>query len=292
MKSNFFYCVIAIAILACGMISCTSSNDKEGSGKDGETTTGAQKNQPLNVSIFIDLSHRIVEESDGLKGVDKDTAIVSIITDYISTNAYKHKIKFNKDHIKVFFHPAPTDPNTAKLAQQLEVNFAEFDKAQIQEKMNAASDLTKNFNSYLKTIYDAAIQQSNFIGSDIWGFFNTKAQKNCVMDGYRNVLVVITDGYIYHKDNLNEDKANKQSTFITKRSLADGYSLKPVGKIHDLEVLMLELKTNPVSDFEKMRSTISDWFGAIGITNYDILETDLPANLKKPITDFLNGNSK
>lgn len=291
MKRKNVLCAITFFVIACGMISCSGSSEKNDSDKSEKTTTADKKKQPLNVSIFIDLSHRIVEESDGLKGVEKDTAIVSIITDYISTNAYKNKIKFNKDHIKVFFHPAPTDPNTAKLAKQLEVNFADFDKTQIQEKMNAATDLSKNFNSYLQNIYDAAIQQSNYIGSDIWGFFNTKAQKNCVMDGYRNVLVVITDGYIYHKDNLNEDQAKKQSTFITKKSLADGYSLMPVGQISNLEVLMLELKTNPVSDFEKMKSTISDWFDAIGISKYDILETDLPANLKKPITDFLNGNS-
>lgn len=273
MNRLLFLSSIAFAILACGLISCVVTPPKK---------------LPLNVSIFIDLSHRIVEESDGMKGVEKDTAIVGIITDYISKNAYKNKIKFNKDHIKVFFHPAPTDPNTAKLAQQLEVNFADFDKTQIQEKMTAATDLTKNFNSYLKTIYDAAIQQSNFIGSDIWGFFNTKAQKNCVMDGYRNVLIVITDGYIYHKDNLNEDQANKQATFITKRSLTEGYSLMPVGQIDNLEVIMLELKTNPVSDFEKMKTTIGNWFETMGISKYEILETDLPANLKKPITDFLN----
>lgn len=288
MRGKIIFSAITFAVLACGMISCSGSNEKSGSGKEGEATTENLKNQPINVSIFIDLSHRIVEESDGLKGVEKDTAIVGIITDYISKNAYKHKIKFNKDHVKVFFHPAPTDSNTARLAQKLEVNFADFDKTQIQEKMTAATDLTKNFNSYLKTIYDAAIQQSNFIGSDIWGFFNTKAQKNCVMDGYRNVLIVITDGYIYHKDNLNEDQANKQATFITKRSLSEGYSLMPVGQIDNLEVMMLELKTNPVSDFEKMKTTISNWFETIGISKYEILETDLPANLKKPITDFLN----
>lgn len=287
MNVKNIFSIIAAAIIACSFFSCSSSNEEGGSTTEGNTTE-ATKNQPLNVSIFIDLSHRIVEESDGLKGVEKDTAIVNIITDYISKNAFKHKIKFNKDHIKVFFHPAPTDPNTARIAQQLELNLSEYDKSQIKEKMEAASNLTKNFNSDLQIIYDAAIQQSNFIGSDIWGFFNTKAQKNCVMDGYRNVLVVITDGYIYHKDNLNEDKAQKQSSFITKRSLADGYSLIPVNKIDNLEVLMLELKTNPVSDFGKMKTTISDWFDAIGIQNYEILETDLPANLKKPITDFFN----
>ena len=276
-----------IAFLAGGMISCTPSDGNGGS--DNEGTPSGNKNLPLNVSIFIDLSHRIVEESDGMRGFDKDTAIVNIITDYVSQNAFKHKIKFNKDHIKVFFHPAPTNSNSANIAQQLEVSFADFSKNDIQKKMDVASHLTENFNGNLKSIYEAAIEQNNFIGSDIWGFFNTKAQKSCVMNGYRNILIVITDGYIYHKDNLNEDKAQKQSSYITKRSLADGYSLMPVGKINDLEVLMLELKTDPISDFEKMKSTISDWFDAIGVTNYDILQTDLPANLKKQITDFLKG---
>ena len=141
----------------------------------------------------------------------------------------------------------------------------------------------------IATIYDAALADGNFIGSDIWGFFNTQAQKTCVMKGYRNVLVIITDGYIYHKDNLVEDKANKQATYITKTTLAQGYTLTPIaGKISNLEVLVVELNPDPVTDFAKMESAISDWFKAIGISRYEILKTDLPANSKKPIIDFLN----
>lgn len=292
MNKKIFFIIIAVAIIGCLFSSCPPGpGDGENNKTNGDTTDISTTNQglPLNISVFVDLSDRIVKESDGMRGLEKDTAIVRIITDFVSQNAFAIKIKFNKDHIKVFFYPVPTGPGIATTAEKLDVNFADFDKAQIKEKQAAAGQLTKNFNDGLKTIYDAALADGNFIGSDIWGFFNTQAQKTCVMEGYRNVLVIITDGYIYHKDNLVEDKANKQATYITKTTLAQGYTLTPIaGKISNLEVLVVELNPDPVTDFAKMESAISDWFKAIGISRYEILKTDLPANSKKPIIDFLN----
>ena len=284
MKIKIIYCVLLAAILAASMSSCKSCGGPE-------EEKSVNKKQPLNVSIFLDLSHRIVEESDGMKGVEKDTEIVAVITDYLSSKAFNDKIKFNKDHIKVFFHPTPVNPQINQLAKGLEVDFAQYGKKQIQQKQADAKNLTKNFNDNLKSIYDAAVADGKYIGSDIWGFFDTQVNKVCVREGYRNVLIVITDGYIYHEDNLVEDKAKKQSSFITKRSLAEGYSLLPVGgQINGLEVLVLELKADPRTDFGKMKSTIEQWLDTIGVSRHEVLKTALPSTTKKPIEDFLNGN--
>ena len=62
----------------------------------------------------------------------------------------------------------------------------------------------------------------------------------------------------------------------------------PTGQLVDnLEVLILEVNANPISDFDKIKSTISEWLDGMGIKTYKIAETDLPSNTESVIEEFL-----
>ena len=81
---------------------------------------------------------------------------------------------------------------------------------------------------------------------------------------------------------------NGKANYITKRTLADGITLMPTGQqVDNLEVLILEVNANPISDFDKIKSTISEWLDGMGIKTYKIAETDLPSNTESVIEEFL-----
>lgn len=286
---------IGFGVANCGGCQCDSGNQCSCTGKCScqnckcdNCVKEAPKN--LNLSIYIDLSDRIIKEQNGYKQVDKDLEIINSITQSLSDKVWNKNIKYAKDCIKVFFYPSPNDSQINKLSQELVVNFGDFNKKQVQDKMDKATNLSKNFNNILTTIYTSALNDNKFYGSDIWGFFDTKANDMCVKDGYRNILVILTDGYIYD-DHINKKDANGGQNFITPQSLAAETPLTPLNegkKIDNLEVLVLEVNANPEGDFHKIETTIGNWFKTMGISKYKIVQTDLPANTKTIIENFLN----
>ncbi len=285
MKKNIIIAVLATiaigAIVSTYIPSCTT---KCPGGSDSDSTVQAGK-LPVNLTVFIDLSDRIVKTRDGLRQDEKDLAILYSIANHVASKA-QGKIKHAKDRMKVIFYPAPMDSSINKLAQELEVDFGSYSRKDMQNKLQRAHDLAADFNKGLQVIYNNAIKQQNFTGSDIWGFFSSKVNDFCVKNGYRNVLVILTDGYIYDENHMIQQE--RQANFISKGTLAQGITLMPTGqKVEDLEVLVLEVNADPIGDYAKINSTISQWFDGMGIKTHKIAETDLPANTKVLIDNFL-----
>lgn len=280
--------IFGLIVLASTIIitngSCSSSD-----GGDSDTTTVADSSKmPLNVVVFLDLSDRVTKNSDGTTQLDKDISIVNHLATIVSEKAYKNNIRKAKDCFKVIFYPAPEDSTINDLAKKLDIDMSSYQKIELQKKMDDVHNLSKTVNDNLKVIYDNTIEQHNFVGCDIWGFFNTKAKNYCVKPEYRNILVLITDGYIYHKDNLLKNQDN-QTTYITPKSLSQNCDLIPGSdNLSDLEILMLEVNADPITDFTKIKQTVTTWFKAMGAKKYNIVETDLPNNTKTIVDNFLN----
>lgn len=284
MKKNIIIAVITV-IATIALIPTCSSCGGETNDQDTTITKEVSANQPINLTVFIDLSDRIVKTRDGLRQDEKDLAVLNTIASYVANKA-QGKIKYAKDCMKVMFYPAPMDSDINKRAQELEVDFGSYAKKDMVDKLQRADNLVSDFNKGLQVIYNNAIKQQNFTGSDIWGFFSSKVNDFCVKDGYRNVLVILTDGYIYDENHMIQQEG--QANFISKGTLAQSITLMPTGqKVENLEVLVLEVNADPVGDYAKINSTISQWLDGMGIKTHKIAETDLPANTKVLIENFL-----
>lgn len=100
-------------------------------------------------------------------------------------------------------------------------------------------------------------------------------------------MIVLTDGYIYHKDNLVDD-GNGHITYITARTLRENKELLPCKQdLSDLEVLFIEVDARPKNDFEKIQTTIGKWLAGMKVKKYGVIETDLPNNTKTIIDNFI-----
>lgn len=278
--------IIAVIISAFFIVrSCTVPTDDIG---DDTIVIKSSKSKPLNLSIYLDLSDRIKPDDsnpNALSQREKDIAIVEYLANYMKNRAVKQKILPCKDKIKVFFYPTPNDSKIALLSDKLELDLSTTPPA---EKKKVLTTFVNEFHEAMEQIYDSTIKTSKWLGSDIWGFFNKPVDNYCIKQGYRNVLVILTDGYIYHAQNKIQ-KGDAFSYVLPSTLKNPNSSLIPHEKnLEELEVLMLELNPNPPTDQGKMEQVINDWLQNMRVQKYYVGETDLPSNTKMIIDKFLN----
>ena len=64
--------------------------------------------------------------------------------------------------------------------------------------------ITDLYSKNLENIYQETIETSAWEGSDIWRFFKDDVKDFCIEKDttYRNILIILTDGYLYHKQSV------------------------------------------------------------------------------------------
>lgn len=246
-----------------------------------------EEQPPLNISVFIDLSDRLIRDMEPSQ-MSRDTAIVGYLADYFKTVTLGPQILRSKDNIKVFFYPAPQNSDITTLAQGLSVDLGILQGV---EKKNAILSMKQNFQNNLAQIYSKAIDDGNnnkWPGCDIWDFFNSKkVDVQCIRKGYRNILVILTDGYLY--EGTNKIQHGHEYNYILPQTLKDSESslISDRKGLEDLEVRILEI--NPYSKQEgyKIIPLLENWLKAMGVQEITVAETDLPNNTQTIIKSFL-----
>jgi hypothetical protein len=161
----------------------------------------------------------------------------------------------------------------------------------------------------LKKIYDLTVSEKKWIGSDIWRFFKNDVADYCITSSpdmsYRNILVILTDGYIYHND--SKDRIQNRYAYITPSVLeahhlrnnpnwektidsADFGLIAKRNDLNNLEILVLEVNpsANHKNDEDIIKKVLSKWFDEMKVKRYRIYNTELPVNTIERIDRFFN----
>lgn len=293
---------IALILFSFILFSCNSGAeaDKVEQASTAPQTT-AVKPSMLNISIVLDLSDRVIQPMQPSQS-ERDIQIVSKLTDIFRSNM-KAKGSFqSKDKIRVLFKPAPDDPNINNIAKKLSVDLSNMNSKQ---KKDVYDNITTNFEEGLQEIYTQTIKSKNWVGSDIWRFFKRDVQDLCVDPNpeYRNIVVIVTDGYLYHSQ--SRDRQKNRTSYITPKFLQDegfrktsnwkdkldkeDYGLISANQsFNNLEVLVLELNASESNknDDDIIRAYLTKWFKEMKIEAPVLYETDLPSNTEKKIENF------
>lgn len=269
MKKLLF--VLATAMILC---SCTAESQKKQSPID----------KPWNVSVYLDLSDRLTK-GNGEPQTLRDTAIISNIIQLYVNNVVRHKIVLCDDKFQIFFYPTDGIQNASAISNSLKVDLEQYTQTPAQKKeilLNMHQDIMQNVTA----IYEGTLQNKKWLGSDIWGFFKNKIKISCVREGYRNILVVLTDGYIYHA-NSKVTNGNEYSYLLQSNITKPGTKLiKCNDGLEDLEVLFLEINPTQFNHTEKMQNIIGAWMEDMGVQHYEVIETDVTANITPAIVNF------
>jgi len=301
-----------------------------GCGLDNHSNTGKEKKEVIiehyNITVSSDLSNRLNQKLYP-KAVS-DAEIVNIIGMNIYPKILGHKRAMNQlDQFRVDFINKKQISAYRVNTKNLEIDFSRFklQAERIQYLRDSFQGDERRFESEFLKAQDKAIK--NPFGSDIWtymqqgvdGFIVNNEQhltKGSLFDyknTYKNVLIVLTDGYI-EAGILDEDYdlSGKKINAFRKEFLASGdkdiqtfYKKNPKYRIHklanpllkNLEVLVLELydrtETNTgasihPTDLEIMKLIWSDWLKCSGVKRLELYpKFSNKAEAEKVIFKFL-----
>ncbi len=285
------------------LVSCTES-DKVDEAAEGPAIVAAPPAQ-LNISVLWDLSDRIdpTKQAEMPSNADRDISIIKSFSDFLKKDMDTKGAFSAKGKLKVFFSPNPSDQNINSLAAKLDVDLAGKD---VKVKKDLYDNISSNFEQTARQITDLTIKTSKWEGSDVYRFFKNDVVDYCVSkdSSYRNILVLITDGYIFHPQskgrigNKSEYILPDLLTSLGLRNNADFstvFEAKNCGLISkrsdlsNLEILVLEVDSdeNHKNDEDVIKLYLQKWFSEMGVKRFEIYNTDLPENTKKRIADFL-----
>lgn len=282
--------IIAVFIAAsCGSKKGKTNTPESPSLKKEKTNT--PEIPSLNISIFIDLSDRLVRDMTPCQ-MYRDTAIVNFLADYFKQKTLGPAITRSQNKIKVFCYPSPQDSEISVLMKGLSVDVGEKEG---REKRKCLEEMKTVFQQNLGQIYNETIGEKNWVGCDIWDFFQSKKVDNlCVKKNSRNIVVILTDGYIfYEKNKIKNGNAYSyivpQTLSVKGSSLIDNRNSELKGK--GIEVLFLEVNPYHPQHRDKMMKILEDWFESMGVEKFAIAETDADlTNTQTLIKNFLDNN--
>lgn len=263
------------------------------------------KDEQLNITILIDLSDRIIPKIAPYQ-IERDKELIISILSVVKEKIRKKGTFASEDKINFMFYPQPDDSNIGLMASVL--NF-DLGKLQPLERKLLYKQIDSIYNDNLDKLYNMALKSKSFDGSDIWRFFKDEVNEKCIIDkpNYKNILVILTDGYIYWK-NTKFNQGNRFSyilptadhllRFRSKNNWEEEFDKMDFGLIpanrnlSNLKVLVLEVHppTAHPEDYDIIKKYLSKWFKEMGVRegNYKILKTDLPVYSKPIVKSFIS----
>lgn len=291
-----------VAALAAG--ACNGGDPAPGA---DATAAPAEAERQLNVTLLLDLSDRV---DPGVSPAvpshrERDLAAVEAVVDAFVRDMRAKGAFEAEGRLRTIFSPPPADPAVNEIARSLAVDLRGMGPA---EKKAVHDSLAARYLAGLGRIYDAVLSSSTYDGADLWRFFKDGHAANyAVADdpAFRNVLVVLTDGYAYHAQST--DREGNRTAYVTgplldreglrrsgwrERFESGDYGLIDPGvALPDLEVLVLEVdpaEGHP-NDLDVLRAYWSKWLDEMGVARYEVLQTDLPTNTAPLIRRFFDG---
>lgn len=294
---KLFYLFMVISLISCNK----GSNKEDETQKDSVITTDLNN---INVSILIDLSDRIdptTNPNPTMQYFQRDVEYIKAIEKGFLNHIKSKKIITYDDQMQVFFNPEPSDPKINDFTKELKVS---FDK-NTQKSYFALVD--KKYSELPLNIYQSAIKDGNYVGSDIWEFFKNKVKDYCIKEDKRNILFILTDGYMYH-ENTRFAEGNKTSYLTGKLIKANNLTssdfknlmekneygfVKANDNLSNLEVVVLGINPEKGNPFEEavIKEYWENWFKEMKIKKYEIKSADLPSNLEPIILKAISGKN-
>src|SRR5690554_5108489 len=147
---------------------------------------------------------------------ERDLGYIKSIADAFEMHLRNKRVNMINDNIKVNFHPLPANiANINEIITDLNMEFSK-DNAILDNICSTGS----SYEEYSKLIYSTTLEQNEpaaekgideYPGSDIFGFFKSSVKDYCIKENHRNILFIITDGYMYMLGTNSMDSDNRSN---------------------------------------------------------------------------------
>ncbi|MBS1768291.1 MAG: hypothetical protein JSS77_01390 [Acidobacteria bacterium] len=242
------------------------------------------KGKQLNITVFLDLSDRIIKDHGYGPQWQKDTALVMHLVELFKKDAESRGTFCAKGCMRLRVEPPNAVMNSC--ISKTETDFSKF--SQPGDRRALWSHMSESWSQCLSSAYGSAIQQGSkteWPGSDLYGFM--KDVDRYITPGYRNILVILTDGELYAENRRGEKDGNRTANltsvqlrpYVKGNEAASIQSMKNAGlglidprgakaKLSDLEVIVLGMQpTHPNNPYiySMLEYLWTDWFNRMGV---------------------------
>ncbi|MEH6306263.1 hypothetical protein RYH73_11455 [Olivibacter sp. CPCC 100613] len=296
---------LLVSFMSSVILTACSSEEKTEENKEAtKVEVKTNKKENLNISILLDLSDRIDPSkyaNPSMEFYQRDLGYIESISLGFEKHIRSKPIKYIDDQIQVYFEPEPLDAEINGLAKELKMSFTRDNTTK-----ESIQQISSQFTSISQKIYELAIKDKKYVGSDIWGFFKNKVNDYCIKPGHRNMLFILTDGYIFHKDSKFSEqnktsyltpelvKSLKLNTSKYKELIEKkGYGfVKANDSLNELEVVVLSINPAKGNPFESdvITSYWMAWLQDMSVKNPVMkpLSAALPSDLDPIIQKYIN----
>lgn len=303
MKKIIYLLTFSLLFFSCAD---KKKNESKEQNSDRKAVTNIKSDKQLNITILLDLSDRIEPTKYPSKPehYERDIAIVNYFTEIFKKDMEKKGAFMANGKLKVIFSPRPNDEEINKIASELSIDLSKAKNTK--EKKQIFDNVSSTFRKNLERIYTKTIESKNYPGSDIWRFFKNDVVDYAISEdkNYRNILVILTDGYLYHKD--SKDKEGNRSMSLLPKDIANngfrssnwkdkfekddyGY-ISTRNDLNNLDVLVLEISPSPQNkdDEDVIKAYLKKWFNEMNVNKFELYNSDLPQYTKTRIDKFIN----
>lgn len=300
--------IICLITFSLFFLSCAdeNTNEQHKENSDNKKVAHTKMDKQLNITILLDLSDRIepTKYPNKPEHFERDIQIVNHFTEIFKKDMEQKGAFSAKGKMKVIFSPRPDDEEINRIASELSVDLSQTKNTK--EKKQIFDHVTSNFSKNLERIYSKTIATKSYPGSDIWRFFKNDIVDYAVSEdeNYRNLLVILTDGYLFHEG--SKDKEGNRSMSLLPRDIEKngfrsnkwkekfeandfGY-ISTRNDLKHLDVLVLEISPSPQNkdDEDVIKAYLQKWFNEMNVNDFELYNSDLPQYTKTRIDKFIN----
>ncbi|MEG8989631.1 hypothetical protein VJY32_07605 [Ignavibacteria bacterium 4148-Me] len=301
MYIKIFPTFFLIILFLFGLTAC-SENDKS---NDGQSKSKQAYYKNLNITILIDLSDRISIKKNPTQ-VDRDIKFIMNVLDAFKTFLSRKGVVQSEDKIKVIYYPSINYEIYQDIADSLNIDFSNYE---FMQRKKLFENISSIYYKNLKKLYSLASNAKSFEGSDLFNYFKHRVVDDCISNdsNFINLLIVLTDGYIYHKNSKYQDgnrfsyllpEAPQVTYFRNINNWETVFDKNDFGliKLHNdlsqLNILCAEFSPidHSPKDFDILKKYWTKWLIEQNINkdNLKILRTDLNTLNRDVIFAFFN----
>jgi len=299
------YLLITLLVLAI-VTACKSDNEDQVQLSEPSIQTDCncieymadRKENNLNISLFLDLSDRIKDSTT----VKRDIGYIKSTAAAFNNHVKRKRARLLHDYINVYFDPEPTNNDISSLANDLDI---EYCVGAIKNDLIAKS--TDFYSANPPKIYELALDEgkvNGFPGSNIYRFFQDHVKDYAIKECSRNILIVLTDGYMYDNRNKEMVKGNRTanlsriddlklsgSDWKSKMKERDLGYIPATTELGNLEVIVLGIDSKSSNSYGQdiLEEYWKQWLVEMDVNEKNIkIEPSVPIrNMERIIDDFL-----
>ena len=228
MKQILIIISVAISLYSCGSKSSASNTDTS--------------NSPKNYVVLLDLSDRLINNPNQ---TDIDTSAIRAVFEKFEAAVRMHLVLKSKDKFSVRIIPQKSSKLPINdFENSLTIDLGSYNAAQKLIKLNEFRD---KLGATIKMLYQQAYlgnKSSDYFGVDIWQYFKEQINTD-IKDGYKNNIIVLTDGYFDFEDKNRGLTTENQSTATTHlMTKLRNSNWKKIAEENEIGIIPVTLKPN------------------------------------------------